>query len=73
MELNALTGEIVDAAMKVHSAVGPGLLEHAYEVFLAAQLRRRSLDVKRQVAVSVTLASSSTSTRLISETGSCAW
>jgi hypothetical protein len=29
MELNEITGEIVDAAMKVHSTVGPGLLESA--------------------------------------------
>jgi len=32
--LNHISGQIVDAAMKVHSALGPGLLESAYEACL---------------------------------------
>lgn len=35
METNDITGQIVDAAMKVHTALGPGLLESAYEACLA--------------------------------------
>jgi GxxExxY protein len=34
MTINDITGQIVDAAMKVHSALGPGLLESAYEACL---------------------------------------
>ena len=35
MEINQITGQIVDAAMKVHTKLGPGLLESAYEACLA--------------------------------------
>ena len=35
MQTNGITGQIVDAAMKVHTALGPGLLENAYEACLA--------------------------------------
>mgnify|MGYP005814435613 CR=1 FL=1 len=34
MNENKITGEIVDAAIKVHSVLGPGLLESAYETCL---------------------------------------
>jgi len=40
--------EIVDAAFTVHKTLGPGLLEHVYEVCLAHELARRDLRVERQ-------------------------
>jgi GxxExxY protein len=43
----------VDAAVKVHSALGPGLLESVYEAVLAKELERRGLSVARQVAVPI--------------------
>jgi GxxExxY protein len=45
---------IVDAAMMVHSAIGPGLLESAYNACLAEELRRRGLDVRSQVPLPIT-------------------
>ena len=53
VELNTVTAEIVDAAMKVHSALGPGLLESAYKTCLAFELRRRGLKVETEVAVPI--------------------
>ena len=47
--INQVTGQIVDAMMKVHSALGPGLLESAYEGCLAYELRKRGLKVLTQV------------------------
>jgi GxxExxY protein len=44
-----LTGIIVDAGLKVHRTLGPGLLESVYEECLAHELARRSLNVQRQV------------------------
>jgi GxxExxY protein len=41
MEINEVSGQIVDAAMKVHSALGPGLLESAYQACVAHELQRR--------------------------------
>ena len=48
MQTNGITGQIVDAAMKVHTALGPGLLENAYEACLAHELKKRGLEVERQ-------------------------
>jgi len=38
--------EILSAAMKVHSELGPGLLESAYQACLAQELRNRGLAVR---------------------------
>jgi GxxExxY protein len=48
MEINEITGSIVDAAMKVHSALGPGPLESVYEKCLKHELRKRRLKVESQ-------------------------
>ena len=53
MELNKISGEIVDAAILVHSELGPGLLESVYEVILAHELRSRGFDVERQLVVPI--------------------
>ena len=49
-ELDALTETIIGAAIRVHRALGPGLLESAYEACLCFELTRRGLDVARQKA-----------------------
>ena len=53
MDRNAISGQIVDAAMKVHSALGCGLLESVYETCLAHELASRGLEVKKQVAMPI--------------------
>ena len=53
MKLNAISAEIVDAAIKVHRALGPGLLEKVYEAALAHELTGRGLQVRRQVPIPV--------------------
>jgi GxxExxY protein len=53
MKINDISGQIVDAAIKVHSVLGPGLLESAYQVCLAYELRKRGLVVRREVLVRV--------------------
>ena len=45
--------EVVDAAYKVHSALGPGLLENVYEICMVHDLTRRGLRVERQVALPI--------------------
>jgi GxxExxY protein len=42
---------LIGAALKVHSAVGPGLLESAYETCLLYELEKQNLPVRRQVLV----------------------
>jgi len=51
-EIDDITGEIVDAAYKLHSRLGPGLLESVYEMILAKQLEKRGLRVERQKSIS---------------------
>ncbi|MBZ5531193.1 MAG: GxxExxY protein [Acidobacteriia bacterium] len=46
---NELSKLILDAAFRVHSAIGPGLLESAYEACLAYELRNEGLTVLTQV------------------------
>ena len=53
-EINDRSGHVVDAAIRVHSALGPGLLESAYEACLLHELRRRGLRVQAQLPLSVT-------------------
>lgn len=47
-ELDRIAGQVVDSAIAVHRALGPGLLESAYEVCLAFELRDRGLVVVQQ-------------------------
>jgi GxxExxY protein len=52
--LEDLSRDIVDAGLKVHRALGPGLLESAYERCLVHELELRGRTVRRQVALPVT-------------------
>lgn len=51
--INRITGAVIDAAMKVHTVLGPGLLESAYEACLAHELRTRGHAVTTQVGLPV--------------------
>jgi GxxExxY protein len=48
-ETELLGKHVLDAAFKVHTALGPGLLESAYEACLSYELQRNGLQVKTQV------------------------
>ena len=51
MEINTITHEILDSAYKVHSALGPGLLESAYQACLAYELRKKGLKIEVEKAL----------------------
>ena len=51
-DINRITGEIVDTAYRIHSELGPGLLETVYETVLERALARRGLRVERQKRIS---------------------
>jgi GxxExxY protein len=53
MDLNEISGQVIDAAMRVHSILGPGLLESAYEACLKHELAKRGLRVEQQVVLPV--------------------
>ena len=49
--LDEITGAIVDASVKIHRDLGPGLLESVYEALLARELERRGFRVERQKVI----------------------
>ena len=53
MPENEVAREIVDAAFKVHTTLGPGLLESVYQAVLAHELERRGLGVRREVPIAI--------------------
>ena len=46
MDFETIGREIVDSAIRVHTRIGPGMLESAYEACIEYELSRRSLAVK---------------------------
>ncbi|MBW4677742.1 MAG: GxxExxY protein [Desmonostoc geniculatum HA4340-LM1] len=53
MHENEIAKEIVDAAYKVHTTLGPGLLESVYQAVLEYELRKRGLGVEREQPIPV--------------------
>ena len=51
--VNFVTRQIIAAAMKVHTLLGPGLLESAYNACLVHELRKRGIRVESQVGLPV--------------------
>jgi len=53
MNENQIATIVLDAAFKIHTKLGPGLLESVYEVILAHELRKAGLAVERQVPIPI--------------------
>lgn len=53
MEVDEISGIVVDECIAIHRELGPGLFENVYEAVLAGRLERRGLMVARQVPVPV--------------------
>jgi GxxExxY protein len=53
MEPNLITGQILDACIKIHNELGPGLFESIYEGVLMHELTSRGFIVQRQVGIPV--------------------
>lgn len=52
-DVEAVAAEIVDAAFKVHSTLGPGLVESVYETCLCHELHQRQIPFATQVALPI--------------------
>ena len=52
-DIDSVSGDVVDAAMRIHKDLGPGLLESVYEIVLAAALEWRGYKVDRQKPVDI--------------------
>jgi GxxExxY protein len=50
---NEISKMVLDAAFRVHSKTGPGLLESVYESILAYELRKQGLHIERQVPIPI--------------------
>ena len=54
MELDDITGAVLDAAIRIHRDLGPGLFESVYETILARSLERHGLRVEQQYPIGLT-------------------
>lgn len=52
VDLNRITGSIVDCAYRIHAGIGPGLFESVHEVLMARDLTDCGHDVSRQKLIS---------------------
>ncbi|HEX8223051.1 MAG TPA: GxxExxY protein [Allosphingosinicella sp.] len=52
-DIDRITGDVLDAAIRLHKELGPGLLESVYETLLAASLARSGYRVERQRPVDI--------------------
>lgn len=53
MQLNEITEKIIGAAMKVHSAIGPGVLESVYRKCLQHELKKFGFEVQSEVKLPI--------------------
>ncbi len=53
-DLEAISGDVIDVALKLHRELGPGLLEAVYEMILAGRLEQMGYRIERQRAIDVT-------------------
>ena len=53
MDINRISAQVIDSAMRVHSQLGPGLLESAYEACLAHELQKRGVRAVRQLPMPI--------------------
>lgn len=53
MRENELAKLVADAALKIHKALGPGLLESVYQAVLAHELRSRGLSIETEVTIPI--------------------
>ena len=52
-DIDQISGDVLDAAIRLHRELGPGLLESVYEIVLAAQLERMGYQVARQFPIDI--------------------
>ncbi len=52
-DIDQISGDVVDLALRLHKTLGPGLLESVYETVLAGKLAKMGYNVDRQMAVDI--------------------
>ncbi len=53
MDINRLTGFVVDLCIKIHSRIGPGCFEKVYEEILYYELIKQGIDTERQILLPI--------------------
>lgn len=54
MDIDDLTGIVVDTAYHIHTGIGPGLLESVYKAILSKELQKRSLTIETEKPITFT-------------------
>jgi GxxExxY protein len=53
MEIDQLTGTVIELCIKIHSKIGPGCFEKVYEELLHYELQKRNISVERQLLLPI--------------------
>ena len=53
LDVDAISGDVIDLALRLHKDLGPGLLENVYETVLAGKLVEKGYAVRRQVPIDI--------------------
>lgn len=53
MEINQLTGTIIELCIKIHSTIGPGCFERVYEDLLYYEIQKRNIPLQRQLLMPI--------------------
>ena len=54
MDINLLTGIVLDACIKIHTTISPGCFERVYEEALYYEITKRGISIERQVLMPIT-------------------
>lgn len=52
-DIDRISGEVIDISIRLHKALGPGLMESVYESLLAAKLEQAGFRIRTQVPIDV--------------------
>jgi GxxExxY protein len=54
VDINLLTGAVLDACIKIHTTIGPGCFERVYQEAIYYEITKRNISIERQILMPIT-------------------